>query len=326
MRTIIAHPGMRIVLGKQGENEAVQVVWPDIGGQFREIYGEGVFTLAAKRFGDAKPYPVPITMVGTDAIWLVRAADVANPGKGSCELTYTVNGVVAKTQTWSTYVAGSISGNALAEPPEDPAKAWFSSIQSQIGDLGKLTTNARENLVAAINEAAETGSGDFDVSGAEDGSFLRVRDGKVVAEKSPVLIDLYSAGVDADPSQPGESLSFDVSTDIGTQLVTAAKNGGALLKFGFLYEQRLPVQAYFVGITLEDMGAYQLSGKAFFDSVSFSIFFTVSLQTSKAIILAYCTADSQLPDPKVADDGAFLRIENGKWVISNVPAAEGGTF
>lgn len=185
MRTDIAHPGMRLVLGKQGENEAVQVVWPDIGGQFRELYGEGVFTLAAKRFGDAKPYPVPITMVGTDAIWLVRAADVANPGKGSCELTYTVNGVVAKSQTWSTYVAGSISGNALAEPPEDPAKAWFSSIQAQIGDLGKLTTNARENLVAAINEAAETGSGGIDVSGAEDGSFLRVRGGKVVAEVLP---------------------------------------------------------------------------------------------------------------------------------------------
>lgn len=159
-----------------------------------------------------------------------------------------------------------------------------------------------------------------------EGAFLCVRNKKWVAEKSPVLIDLYSAGVNADPSQPGTPLSFDVSTDIGTQLVAAAKNGGALLKFGFLYEQRLPVQAYFVGITLEDMGAYQLSGKAFFDSLSFSIFFNVSLQTSKATIIAYCTADSQLPDPKVADNGAFLRIENGKWVISNIPAAEGGTF
>ena len=162
--------------------------------------------------------------------------------------------------------------------------------------------------------------------GAEEGSFLRIRNKKWVAEKSPVLIDLYSAGVNADPSQPGTPLSFDVSTDIGAQLVAAAKNGGALLKFGFLYEERLSVQAYFVGITLEDMGAYQLSGKAFFDSLSFSIFFNVSLQTSKATILAYCTADSQLPDPKVADNGAFLRIENGKWVISNLPATEEGTF
>ena len=162
---------------------------------------------------------------------------------------------------------------------------------------------------------------------AEEGSFLRIRNKKWVAEKSPILIDLYSAGVDADPSQPGERLAFDVSTDIGTQLVAAAKNGGALLKFGFLYiTQRLPVQAYFVGITLEDNNAYQLSGKAFFNSVGYNIFFDVNLQTSKTTISACCTIDSQLPDPQLADNGAFLRVENGKWVTSNVPAAEGGTF
>lgn len=160
--------------------------------------------------------------------------------------------------------------------------------------------------------------------GAEEGSFLRIRNKKWVAEKSPVVIDLYSAGVNADPAQPGASLSFDVSTDIVAQFVDAAKNGGALLKFGFLYTQRLPVQAYFVGIALEDMGAYQLSGKAFFNSVGYNIFF--SLQSGNTQISSFCTIDSQLPDPEEADDGAFLRVENGEWVTSKVPAAEGGTF
>ena len=162
--------------------------------------------------------------------------------------------------------------------------------------------------------------------GAEDGSFLRIRNKKWVAEKSPALIDLYSAGVDADPSQPGKLLSYDVSTDIGTQLVAAAKNGGALLKFGFLHMQRLPVQAYFVGITLEVIDAYQLSGKAFFDSVGYNIFFNVNPSTSTTTILACCTIDSHLPVPEEADDGAFLRVENGKWVTSKVPSAEGGSF
>ena len=144
------------------------------------------------------------------------------------------------------------------------------------------------------------------------------------AEKSPVVIDLYSAGVNADPAQLGASLSFDVSTDIVAQLVDAAKNGGALLKFGFLYTERLPVQAYFVGIALEDMGAYQLSGKAFFNSVGYNIFFDV--QGSNARIVSFCSIDSQLPNPENVDDGAFLRVEGGKWVTSNVPAAEGGSF
>lgn len=164
--------------------------------------------------------------------------------------------------------------------------------------------------------------------GAEEGSFLRVRDKKWVAEKSPVLIDLYSAGVDADPAQSGESLSFEVSTDIGTQLVAAAKNGGALLKFGFLDNQdRLPVQAYFVGIMIEGVEAYQFYGKAFYESRGVNIFFNVILQNSSAQISTFCTIDQPLL-PEAADDGAFLRwsVEQQKWVAEIVPAAEGGTF
>lgn len=164
--------------------------------------------------------------------------------------------------------------------------------------------------------------------GAEEGAFLRVRNKKWVAEKSPVLIDLYSAGVDADPAQSGESLSFEVSTDIGTQLVAAAKNGGALLKFGFLDNQdRLPVQAYFVGITIEGVEAYQFYGKAFYESWGVNIFFEVSLQTGKTKISSFCTIGQPLL-PEAADDGAFLRwsVEQQKWVAETVPAAEGGTF
>lgn len=162
--------------------------------------------------------------------------------------------------------------------------------------------------------------------GAEEGSFLRIRNKKWVAEKSPVLIDLYSAGVNADPSRLGTPISFDVSTDIGTQLAAAAKNGGALLKFGFLDNQdRLPVQAYFVGIMIEGVETYQFYGKAFYDQWGVNIFFDMNLQNSR--ISSFCTIDQpRLPEP--ADDGAFLRwsIEQQEWVAETVPAAEGGTF
>lgn len=159
MRTVYVQACIRFPLGKQGENEAVRVVWPGIVEKFRKLYGSGAFTLTAKRCGDAAAYPVAVSTEGGDVVWLVRAADVASPGSGSCELTYTVDGVVAKSQTWSTYVAASISGDAPGEPPEEPARAWFAAIQAQIGNLDDLTTKAKENLVAAINEAAKTGSG-----------------------------------------------------------------------------------------------------------------------------------------------------------------------
>lgn len=161
-----------------------------------------------------------------------------------------------------------------------------------------------------------------------EGAFLRIRNKKWVAEKSPVLIDLYSAGVDADPAQSGKSLSFDVSTDIGTQLVAAAKNGGALLKFGFLDTQnRLPVQAYFVGIMIEGVESYQFYGKAFYGSWGVNIFFNVNLQNSSATISSFCTID-QPRLPEATDDGAFLRWSSAqnKWVAEVLPMAEGGTF
>lgn len=161
-----------------------------------------------------------------------------------------------------------------------------------------------------------------------DGAFLRwsSEQKKWVAEKSPVLIDLYAAGVNADPARG--ALTFDVSTDIGTQLVAAAKDGGALLKFGFLKNlDRFPVQAYFVGITIEVVEAYQFYGKAFFESLGVNIFFNVSLQNSSATITSFCTID-QPRLPEAADDGALLRWSSAqdKWVAEVLPMAEGGSF
>lgn len=190
MRTVYVQELMRLPLGKQGENGAARIVWQGLAARYQALYGSGAFTLTAKRCGDAAAYPVAVSTEGGDVVWLVRAADVANPGSGSCELTYTVDGAVAKSQTWSTYVAASISGDAPGEPPEEPAKAWFAAIQAQIGNLDDLTTKARASLVAAINEAAKTGSGggvdiDLGMTGAAAGQVAKVKavdaDGKPTA-------------------------------------------------------------------------------------------------------------------------------------------------
>lgn len=164
--------------------------------------------------------------------------------------------------------------------------------------------------------------------GAEEGSFLRIRNKKWVAEKSPVLIDLYSAGVNVVVERYGENIPFEVSADIVTQLVAAAKNGGALLKFGFVEnEAHLPMQAYLVAGAVESMEVYQFSGKLLFNSTGVNVFFLVQLQNSNTQISSCCTIDQELlPIPEPSDDGAFLRAQNGEWVMAQVPMAEGGTF
>lgn len=87
-------------------------------------------------------------------------------------------------------MAASISGDAPGEPPEEPAKAWFAAIQAQIGNLDDLTTKVKASLVAAINEAAKTGSGggvdiDLGMTGAAAGQVAKVKavdtDGKPTA-------------------------------------------------------------------------------------------------------------------------------------------------
>ena len=42
MRTLIVRDFMRIPIGRQGENEAQRVVWPDIVTGWAKLYGDGV--------------------------------------------------------------------------------------------------------------------------------------------------------------------------------------------------------------------------------------------------------------------------------------------
>lgn len=228
MRTVYAQACIRFPLGKQGENEAVRVVWAGIVEEFRKLYGSGVFTLTAKRCGDAEAYPVAVSTEGGNVVWLVRTADVASPGSGSCELTYTVDGAVAKSQTWSTYVAASISGDAPGEPPEEPAKAWFAAIQAQIGNLDDLTTKAKASLVAAINEAAKSGGS----GGGGAAPAMRVADGYIqysaddgdTWENLIAVADLKGdPGPQGEPGTPGKDGTN--GTDGHTPEITAAKSG-----------------------------------------------------------------------------------------------------
>ena len=127
MRTVIVRDAMRIPIGRQGENEAQRVVWPDIVTGWAKLYGDGVFSLAVKRKGDAAPYPVTVTTEDGALVWVPTNADTAVAGSGSCELSYTVDDVLAKSQMWSTEVYSSLTGEGETEPPE-PYQSWVDAV------------------------------------------------------------------------------------------------------------------------------------------------------------------------------------------------------
>lgn len=192
-----------IKLGHTGENEAVHVAFSLL--PFKEAFPGGTPALLVRRKGDAEAYPVTLTVEGDTAYWTVTSADTEKAGFGQCELQWYVGDMLAKSDKFDFLVAQALE--AGAEPPDEPSKRWFEAIQDQIGDLSKLTTKAKENLVAAINEAAKTGSGgagsiEMQVSG---GYIQYSTDGGETWENLIAIADLKGKdGEDGQPGTPGK--------------------------------------------------------------------------------------------------------------------------
>ncbi len=160
-----------IPLGRTGENEAVRVAFTLA--PFEEAFPGGTPALLVKRKGDSSAYPVTLTVEGLTAYWTVTSADTDKAGFGQCELQWHLGDTLAKSNKFDFIVVPALE--AGAEPPDEPSKRWFDAIQAQIGDLSKLTTKAKDNLVAAINEAARSGGG----SGGAGTIDMRVADGYI---------------------------------------------------------------------------------------------------------------------------------------------------
>lgn len=153
---VMASQMSAILLGHSGENGAVRVAF-DLTA-FQKAFPGGQPLLLVRRYADTTAYPAPLTVEEQTAYWTVGAADTARAGYGQCELQwYLEDGTLAKSDLFDFLVLGTMKTDAA--PPDAPSRRWFEAIRRQLGDLSKLTTQAKENLVAAINEAAKTGSG-----------------------------------------------------------------------------------------------------------------------------------------------------------------------
>ena len=102
--------------------------------------------------------------------------------------------------------------------------AGFDRLRTEIGDLADLTTEAKENLVAAINEAARTGGGAGSIGlRVADGYIQYSTDGGSTWQNLIAVADLKGAdgapGKDGPTGAPGK--------DGHSPVVTATKSGKA---------------------------------------------------------------------------------------------------
>nr|DAF43494.1 MAG TPA: hypothetical protein [Myoviridae sp. ctKFg29] len=204
MITINANLREPIFLRHAGEENALRVAF-DLQ-EFEAHWPGGVPALLVRRpisSMDVAAYPVPLSVDGRTAFWTVSASDTECSGYGKAQLQWRVGGTLAKSCVYDTVCAPSLlAGDA---PPDAPSKAWFEAIQGQIGDLSQLTTKAKENLVAAINEAARTGGGSG--GGYNIGSGLNLD-----AETNTLSVDTAEA-VEKDNTKPVTSAA--VYTEVG---------------------------------------------------------------------------------------------------------------
>lgn len=131
-------------MGKQGENAAVQIVF-DLTG-WAKIYGSGTAVLLHQRSGDDEPYPVATTIEDGVLTWTVSNVDTVNTGKGVAELQYIVEDTLAKSVTYRTYVAASISSSTDVPDAYD---TWLDSLTA----LAAKTQISADEAAASADEA-----------------------------------------------------------------------------------------------------------------------------------------------------------------------------
>lgn len=200
MMEVMASQMNAILLGHSGENGAVRVAF-DLTA-FQKAFPGGQPLLLVRRYADTTAYPAPLTVEEQTAYWTVGAADTARAGYGQCELQwYLEDGSLAKSDLFDFLVLGTLKTDAA--PPDAPSRRWFEAIRRQLGDLSKLTTQAKENLVAAINEAAKTGSG------SAGSAALRVSEGYIQFRNGDEWENLIAKseleGTKGEPGEDGET-------------------------------------------------------------------------------------------------------------------------
>ena len=152
--------GSVIQIGKQGENLALEIAFPDSTVWGTYYGGDGKYVLLHQRPGEEAVYQCNLYMDNGIPVWRITSADTAiassHEKTGRAELRYLIGDTIVKSCVYRTLIAPSLTGTD-SEPPDPAGKAWYEKIESEIGDLSKLETEETDNLVSAINEAAKSG-------------------------------------------------------------------------------------------------------------------------------------------------------------------------
>lgn len=166
MKTIYAENRSILHLGREGENNARQIVF-DLT-EFINLYGPGTAQLLYQRPKDERPYIREIEQDETTATWVLGLWDTDDSSqRGKCELRWYVGEVLAKSKTWQTEVDLSME-TPTDEVPTDPEQGWVEKVL----DAAVRAEDAADRAEAAAGGGGTGGGGTGgDNSGGSGGGF-----------------------------------------------------------------------------------------------------------------------------------------------------------
>lgn len=176
MIEIKAVPGKLIMLGKQGENLAREVIF-DVSG-VRAEFGGGAFRLSAKRPGEADAYPATVTETGDTVVWALTGADTQNAGRGQCELAYYAGETRLKTWTYDTAIAKSLTGS----PKTDPYDEFLDEV-NRLATEAAISQREAKNSENAAKNSEENAKASEDAAKTSEDNAAEYAQAALAAEK-----------------------------------------------------------------------------------------------------------------------------------------------
>ena len=148
---IYAQPGKVMHIGRVGENLATEVVF-DISHWFEE-YGTGTVNLLVEQNG-LLYIPEKIENTNSSEVrWTITNENTAVAGLGRCELYYSNNKFIVKSDIYDFIVTATLDEDEIGVPPV-PFKSWFDEVISAANEIQEKYDSAEE-VLEAVQEARE---------------------------------------------------------------------------------------------------------------------------------------------------------------------------
>lgn len=130
-----------IILGFEGEQNHTEITfyWTVLFAQ----YPDAVATMVIKPpVGD--PYPKTVTQDDNKVVWTVTGSDMAHPGSGEYQLTFTDGDEIIKTYVGAFSVMNSLTGSGEAP---DPVSDWVTDANAKLAEV--------DSAIGEIDDAIE---------------------------------------------------------------------------------------------------------------------------------------------------------------------------